>query len=162
MTRLVSSRQEAQDLAAYVGDTPLAIPARERPTPPPPLDRPVTYDEVAKRVFKKTCWHCHSQPDYARGDGGPGNTGGFGFAGKRVDLSSYESMLTGYVGDDGQRRSLYSTADGDSILLRVMFARHLEDFGETGPVRGMPLGIEPVTVEDYRAVARWIADGHPR
>lgn len=162
MTRLVASRAEAIDLATFVAEAPIRLPPRSVRPRPPALDRPVTYDEVAARVFKKACWHCHSQPDYARGDGGPGNTGGFGFAGKRVDLSSYESMLAGYVAGDGQRKSLFSAAEGEPILLRVLYARYQETEGKVGDVLGMPLGIEPVSEEDYAAVARWINDGHPR
>ena len=47
--------------------------------PLPLRARPVAFEEVSERVLRKVCWHSHAQPDYARGDGGPGNSGGFGW-----------------------------------------------------------------------------------
>ena len=48
-----------------------------------------------------TCWHCHSDPDFARGDGGPGNSGGFGYPPRRAELSDYASVSSGYLDADG-------------------------------------------------------------
>src|SRR5262249_30044484 len=80
MPEYVLKPDDARDIAAYVLTPPLADPPPRAPVPRLPLlERKVTYDEVSTKVFRRTCWHCHGEPDYAAGDGGPGNTGGFGF-----------------------------------------------------------------------------------
>src|SRR5690606_6347767 len=82
------SAEDARKLRAFVWSSPLrATPVAALPAALPLLTRPVTFDEVNREVFRKVCWHCHSQPDFARGDGGPGMTGGFGFKGRKHDLS---------------------------------------------------------------------------
>jgi cytochrome c2 len=162
--------READDLAAYVwtlgesGSDPLV----GSPAPPPPpsrlpvLERPVTFDEVSERVLRKVCWHCHAQPDYARGDGGPGMTGGFGFPARKLDLSTYEGVLSGAV-YDGERRSIFRAGpDGEPVLLGVLLARQREEAGMPGVVRGMPLGLPSMTAEEIQIVETWIAQGRPR
>ena len=74
-----------------------SAPQEARPIPArlPVLARKVTYDEVATRVLRKTCWHCHGEPDFERGDGGPGNSGGFGFKGRGLNLSDYAVDVRG-------------------------------------------------------------------
>lgn len=155
---------DARDLAAFVLTTPLrevAPAARFRRLPV--LDRAVGWDEVAARTFRKICWHCHSQPDYARGDGGPGNTGGFGFAARGLDLSSYESMSAGIIGRDGERQSVFAVGPtGLPLLLEALLSRHEEAYGQPGRVRGMPLGLPALGAEDLQLVETWIAQGHPR
>lgn len=156
---------EAADLAAFVLGAPLAEPEPAPPRPRLPLlERPVGFAEVEQRVFRRSCWHCHSQPAYGAGDGGPGNTGGFGFAGKRIDLSSYEAISGGYVGDDGQRASLFARAPAGEapLLVAAMLARTEELEGLAGPVRGMPLGLPPLEPEQIQLVESWIAQGRPR
>src|SRR5262249_33648918 len=84
-------RGDVRDGAAYSLTAPLAEPPHAKaPDRLPILTRAVAYDEVSKRVFRRTCWHCHSEPDYAIGDGGPGNSGGFGFAPRGLNLAAYE------------------------------------------------------------------------
>src|SRR5262249_18709491 len=74
------TEREAREIASYLLEAPLsAIPAKPVLVRLPVLRRPVTYREVEARVFSTTCRHCHGDPDVAGGDGGPGNTGGFGF-----------------------------------------------------------------------------------
>lgn len=164
MPKLDLSEQDAADLVAYVMTTPLDDPA---PVPLKPrlpvLDRPVAYDEVAEKVLHKTCWHCHSQPDYARGDGGPGNTGGFGFAPRKLDLSSYESIAAGSVDAKGDRRSIFAKGgSGSPLLIEALLARQAEDRGLIGDTRGMPLGLPPLSAEDIQLVETWVAQGHVR
>ncbi len=158
------TREEATHLAVFILTASLDGPPPARPRARlPPLDRPVGYDEVAARVLHKICWHCHSQPDFARGDGGPGNTGGFGFAARKLDLSSYESIAGGYLDTNGERRSLFSPAPGgEPMLLSVLLERAKEERGTFGPLRGMPLGLPALPAEDIQLVETWIAQGHPR
>jgi cytochrome c2 len=144
--------------APLAPSAPVAVPERL-----PLLDRPVRYAEVEGRVLLDTCWHCHSDPDYAHGDGGPGNTGGFGFEGRGARLSDYEGVSSGYD-VDGERRSLFAPdADGTPHLVRVLMARHSEVAGQPiAGVTGMPLGLPPIPLEDIQLVESWIAQGRPR
>jgi hypothetical protein len=111
------------------------------------------------------CWHCHSAPHLARGDGGPGNTGGFGFAARGLDLSSYEGLASGSLGDDGQRRSVFAPLpNGTPRLLAHLLARASEerDPNAVGAVRGMPLGLPALPATDIQLIETWIAQGRPR
>jgi cytochrome c2 len=130
----------------------------------PPLDRPVKFEEVNKKVFHKTCWHCHSEPDFAIGDGGPGNSGGFGFKPRGVDLSSYQAISSGYLTDDGSRKSLFVPAkSGLPRMVDALVARHAEEAGAaTGELRGMPLGLPALTAEEIQLVESWISQGRPK
>ena len=84
-------------------------PPVERARRLPPLERPVRFAEVADRVLSRTCWHCHANPDFAQGDGGAGNTGGFGFEGRGADLLDYAGVSSGYLDEHGERRSRPTT-----------------------------------------------------
>ncbi len=80
MPKVALEADEVNNLAGYILNAELArTPTRAAVARLPILARKVTYKEVDERVFHRTCWHCHSEPDYAIGDGGPGNSGGFGF-----------------------------------------------------------------------------------
>jgi cytochrome c2 len=164
MPDLGLTEAEATNLAAYILTTKLApqelppIPARL-----PVLTRRVTYDEVATRVLRKTCWHCHGEPDFERGNGGPGNSGGFGFKGRRLNLSDYESTFAGYLDDSGRRVSVFAPGlDGTPRLVAAMLARQHEEAGEEPEIRGMPLGLPSIAPEDIQVVETWIAQGRPR
>ncbi len=156
---------EARDIAAYVLTTPLA-PPEPHVAPPrlPPLDRKVGFDEVSTKVFRRTCWHCHGEPDYAAGDGGPGNTGGFGFKPRGASFVDYSSVAAGWVDDKSERHSLFEkTKDGTPRLLRALLARQAEEGGHADrEVRGMPLGYPSLTPEDIQLVESWVAQGRPR
>ncbi|MFO0745394.1 MAG: c-type cytochrome [Myxococcota bacterium] len=178
MPDLPLTRLEAEDLAAFLLEAPLdpppAAPLAERL---PVLTRRVEFQEVKDRVFRKTCWHCHSEPDLALGDGGPGNTGGFGFKGRGLSFVDYSTITSGSVGDDGQRRSIFrpivpaptTVVDGRRVvtddtprLLAHILARQVEATGRDIPgVRGMPLGLPPLSPEDVQLVESWIAQGRP-
>lgn len=143
--------------------------APTRPPAPPPLppipttDTPATYANVEARVLRKVCWHCHAQPDFARGDGGPGMSGGFGYPARKLDLSTYEGVLAGYVGDDGERHSVFRRDDsGEPLLLSVLLRRRHEERGDVTARRGMPLGLPSLPPEDIDLVRRWLEAGHPR
>jgi mono/diheme cytochrome c family protein len=165
MPKIALTDREVNDLAVYLLGAELAEP------PPKPkffrlplLKRKVTFKEVDERVFHRTCWHCHSEPDYAIGDGGPGNSGGFGFKSRGLNLSSYNGVTAGFLDDAGERTSVFvRDAEGVPRLVRALLARHDEESGaETGPVRGMPLGYAPLSAEDIQLVESWIAQGRPR
>ena len=161
------SAAEAEDLATFVLRAPL------RPAPPPPsaplpvlplLARPVRFAEVQSRVFDRVCRHCHAAPDFALGDGGPGNTGGFGFPPRGLDLSSYEGIASGAFDDKGRRRSVFAAnADGTPTMVARLRARRDEEIGRADPaLRGMPLGLPALSPEDLQLVESWIAQGRPR
>ncbi|MGD0525089.1 MAG: cytochrome c [Polyangiaceae bacterium] len=155
---------EAKAVAAYLLTTTLA-PEEHKPVPArlPVLPRRVTYDEVATRVLRKTCWHCHGEPDFERGDGGPGNSGGFGFKGRGLNLSDYAATFAGFLDDGGRRTSVFAASpDGTPHLVAVMLARQREEAGEEPAIRGMPLGLPAVSPEDVQLVETWIAQGKPR
>ena len=159
---------ERLDLAAYVLRVPLEQPAPVVvPERLPPLKRPVRWAEVEQKVFKKICWHCHSVPDEEinGNDGGPGNTGGLGFAGKGLELGTYEGVVAGALEADGTRRSvLEAPAPGQPPpLIEHMMLRHREVAGRPDATRrGMPLGLSPMSLEEIRLVESWIVQGYPR
>jgi len=163
------SESDARDIAAYLMTTKLD------PEPPPSaplerlplLDRPVGFDEVSNRIFKKSCIHCHADPDPKGGDPGPGNVGGLGFAPRGIRLTSYAGFELGYVGKGGARRSLVAKEPslekwGGSRLVAALVARHEETSGRPlDEVRGMPLGLPALSAEDIQLVESWVAQGAP-
>lgn len=164
MPNLGLTPRDAADLARFLLTAPLdPMPRRGAVARRPVLDRLVMFAEVNTRVLSRTCRHCHTDPDKARGDGGPGNIGGFGFEPRRLDLSSYEGISAGFVDARGQRHSVFErTDDGTPILVAALLARHAEQNGAPGALRGMPLGLAPVGLDDIQLVETWIAQGRPR
>jgi cytochrome c2 len=165
MPKIALTKTEVRDLAAYVLGVELTPPpAKAKLERLPVLTRKVAFKEVDEKVFHRTCWHCHSEPDYAIGDGGPGNSGGFGFKPRGLNLSDYSGIAAGYVDDKGERASVFAK-DTDNVprIVKALLARHEEENGtEIGPVRGMPLGYEPLALEDIQLVESWVAQGRPR
>lgn len=166
MPKIDLTPDEIKNLTAYILTVEIAPPAKvakfERL---PVLTRKVTFTEVDEKVFHRTCWHCHSEPDYAIGDGGPGNSGGFGFKPRGLNLSSYTGVAAGYLDDNNERQSIFAKDDkGVPRLVNALVARHDEEEQntETGPVRGMPLGYNALSAEDIQLVETWIAQGRPR
>ena len=158
------TRAQATDVARYILDAPLTPQTEPAPVAVPALlDRPVGYEEVAAKVLQASCWHCHADPDFARGDGGPGNTGGFGFAPRGLVLADLRGVRSGYIGDDGQRHSIVSVpvgAAGESVLVASLLARHHEVAGHPVPgLTGMPLGLPPLPLDDIALVRTWVAQG---
>ena len=168
MPSLGLTRVEAEDVAAFLLETPLA-PPEEKPIPArlPVLERRVPFAEVSQRVFHHICWHCHSEPDLALGDGGPGNTGGFGFEGRGLNLRDYPSIMAGSLDAAGQRKSIFRKVEGGPLdgtprLLAHLLARRIEEAGGEVPgIRGMPLGLPSMSPEDIQLVESWIAQGRP-
>ena len=98
------------------------------------------------------------------GDGGPGNTGGFGFAPRKLNLASYSGVAGGLLDAHGERQSAFAkTSDGTPRLVAAMMARYAEEAGKpSSEVRGMPLGLPPLPLEEIQLVESWIAQGRPR
>jgi len=145
-------------------------------TPPPtptreslaPLGRIVRYADV-RVLFQRSCIHCHAHAD-ARA------ASAFGFAPSSLDLSSAEGVRAGVLLPDGTRRSIL-TPDGSGVppLLSRLLRRHEEAVRDVtapgrdplGPVAravpveppGMPLGLPPLSIDDLRTIATWIAAG---
>jgi cytochrome c2 len=157
------SGEEARDLVAYIFDSELA----PEQAPPfvrlPILTRRVSFEEANRRVFSRTCHHCHTDAESAGGDGGPGNTGGFGFAPRGISFSSHAAILSGYVDARGERRSLFEPMSGGTArLVAALLARHDEQRSAArDDVRGMPLGLPPLSAEDIQLVESWVAQGKP-
>lgn len=166
MPKIALSAAEIRDVAAYLLSAELAPPAtKTKLARLPVLTRKVTFAEVDEKVFHRTCWHCHSEPDYAIGDGGPGNSGGYGFKPRGLNLSSYQGIAAGFVDDAGERTSIFlkDEATGTPRIVRALLARHEEEDGAaTGPVRGMPLGYPALSAEEIQLVESWVAQGRPR
>ena len=164
MPNLGLSLADARDLAAF-----LSFGELEPLTPPPSfarlpvLQRHVGFDEVNEQVFSVTCRHCHTNPDLAGGDGGPGNTGGFGFKPRKIDFSSYQGIQSGGVDARGERVSLFApTKEGVPRLVAALVARHGEASGrESDEVRGMPLGLPALSAQQIQLVETWVAQGRP-
>ncbi|MEM9068492.1 MAG: cytochrome c [Myxococcota bacterium] len=159
------SAQDASDLAAFLLQ-PVALPPTELPPRLPILEREVRWEEVETRVFRGVCWHCHSDPDLALGDGGPGNTGGFGYPGRRVDLATHAGVMSGGLDDSGERASLFRNVEleGETLplVVAVLRARQLEEAGRAPTITGMPLGLPAEPPEDIQLLETWIAQGRHR
>jgi cytochrome c2 len=166
MPKIALSPEEVKDIVAYLTQVEIASPPKAAPFKRlPPLDRKVTFKEVDEKVFHRTCWHCHSEPDYAIGDGGPGNSGGFGFKPRGLNLSDYNGITAGDIDDRGERQSIFQKDEhGVSRLVAALVARHDEEEQnvETGKVRGMPLGYNALSAEDIQLVETWVSQGRPR
>jgi cytochrome c2 len=151
---------EVEDLVTYILSLSPAAP-RSQPFVRRSTGRSIAYAEVERRVFRKGCWHCHSDPDFAYGDGGPGNTGGFGYPGKGIVLSHWEGIHGGSVAPDGKRQSLLQPSnEKPPRLLLSLFARRDEEAGHPiDGVLGMPLGLPSLSDDDINLVADWLEQG---
>jgi hypothetical protein len=170
MPDLVDTRADAEAITAYLFHAPLAPPASAPSalaTRLPVLARVVTFAEINETILRRTCWHCHSDPTYALGDGGPGNTGGLGFPPRELSLADYPSIMSGALADDGTRASIFLTTplpDGTTapLLVATLLARREEEAGRPIPtLRGMPLGLPALTLEQIQLLETWIAAGRP-
>lgn len=161
MPALPRSRAEAIAIAAWLVNSPVVEATRPALLARLPLlARRVTFAEVQEQVFRKSCWHCHSDPDFNGGDGGPGNTGGFGFSGRGLSLATASAVRSGARDDTGARRSVLAVGEsGTPPFVEVLLARQREEAGDTSALRGMPLGLAAVSAEDVQLVESWIASG---
>ncbi len=164
MPPVVLPPADLRALAAFVLRTPLEA-ASPRPPPRrlPILRRRVRFAEVSAKVFRRTCWHCHAEPDLARGDGGPGFSGGFGYPARGLDLSSHEGVLSGALDESGERQSVFRPRpDGTPELLARLVDRWREEAGEPPGAPAMPLGFPALTPAEIQLVETWIAQGRRR
>lgn len=162
MPNLALRPEDARDLAAFVSFAALApAPGNAVLSRLPVLARKVGFDEVNERVFAVTCRHCHTNPDLADGDGGPGNTGGFGFKPRKIDFSSYQGVQSGGIDAAGRRVSLFErTSEGMPRLVAALVARAREQAGiMSDEVRGMPLGLPALSPEQIQLVESWVEQG---
>ena len=150
------------------------------------------FAEVSEAVLKKTCIHCHADDSRNLGVGGPGSSGGFGYAGTGLVLTSYARVLAGSqraptrepdrerLLDDtfgvfappapprGEHKSVFRPVgsgplQGVPLLVAQLRARQLEEAGEVVPgVVGMPLGLPAVTPGELQLVESWVAQGRPQ
>lgn len=137
----------------------------------PLLTRAVPWTEVRERVFGAICIHCHMNADANAGDGGPGNTGGLGYAGANLDFETWEGVVLGAKIGDGPRVSILEPgANGEEPpLIARLRARSLENakeragaaFVAPGGAPGMPLGLQALSPEDFQLVRSWVAQGAP-
>lgn len=180
MPKVALSQADREALADFILHGSPGAPVKPEPVAlasaagaPPP-----TYEEVEDKVFRWVCWHCHSNPDYADGDGGPGNTGGFGFPAAGLSLATFQDVMDGSLSPEGQRRSIFRKGpSGEPVLLERLKLRYQENQRDlvlplrddlsprTAPrneaPRGMPLGLPALTPEQYSLVERWIKAGRP-
>jgi cytochrome c2 len=154
--------KQLEDLVTFLSEALPEVAAAPRPAYKPRLlAREVHYPEVAQKLSRHLCFHCHS--DMSRpGDQGPGNTGGFGYDGVSLDLATREGILRG-VKRDGQFRGLPDRLeDGTPRLVASLLARHAELDGRHEPgVLGMPLGFPPIPDEEIDLIYTWIEQGAP-
>ena len=164
MPKIEMTEVERGDVASFVMRTEL-LPELGivEYQPLPILERKVGFKEVERKVFKAVCWHCHSDPAGAKGDGGPGNTGGFGYRGAGLDLGSYEAIMRGSRQPDGTYRSVLESNSGEeSKLVRHLVARYDELAGKDTSLLGMPLALPPLSAKDIQLIRSWIHQGAKR
>ena len=164
MTPSPLTAREAQSIAAFILFADLdEVKRPPMPARLPVLKRKVSFDEVNEKVFMRTCRHCHGDADALLGDGGPGNTGGFGFKPRGINFSHHRGIMSGRINDAGERESLFMPLkDGTPRLVAALMARHSEQAGTPNPeVRGMPLSLPALPVEDIQLVESWVAQGRP-
>jgi mono/diheme cytochrome c family protein len=164
------SPREAARLRDFVMGAPFdAAAIAAEPADLPLLERPVTWNEVSDRVFGKICVHCHMNAKNNAGEGGPGNTGGLGYAGVSLDLETWKGAAAGAV-VGGKRESVLTAKKGaEPPLIARLRERYLEHAKElagrdsvaAGGSPGMPLGVAPLTAEDFQLVRSWVAQGAP-
>ena len=159
--------EQAARIRDYVVSFPIESElAAAVPTDLPLLTRTVAWEDVRSRVFGEICVHCHMTASKNAGEGGAGNTGGLGFAGKGLDLESWDAIAASTV--------LAPRAPGEEppliARLRIRAVEHARELagphvGESVPptdaTRGMPLALPALSPEDLQLIRSWVAQGAP-
>jgi mono/diheme cytochrome c family protein len=154
--------KQIEDLATFLSEALPKVAAEPSPPHRPRLlEREVHYPEVAQKLSRHLCFHCHSDMNRP-GDQGPGNTGGFGYDGVSLDLATRAGILRG-IKRDGRFRGLPDRLeDGTPRLIASLLARHAKLDGRSDPVvMGMPLGFPPIPDEEIDLINTWIEQGAP-
>lgn len=154
----------------FLGDTGTPVRAARAPTASDvtPSSRAVAFAEV-RRVFQRAgCVHCHS---HASRDASQA----LGFTGSRVDLDTEAGIRAGWTDAQGTRHSVLEppAGGGPPDLVARLLRRHAERARDVVPVYrdalrpvrrtpdsapvGMPLGLPPLSLDDIRLVATWVA-----
>jgi hypothetical protein len=161
---------EAARLRDYLWSPRNDHPQPALPADLPLLQRPVRYAEVRAEVLDRICIHCHMDPKRNGGDGGPGNTGGLGYRGVGLDLETWAGVRRGALDGSGKRVSILRARPGQEAplvtRLRLRYDEHARERSGPGAVfrasqPGMPLGLPPLTPEQFRLVRSWVAQGVP-
>ena len=152
MPKLGLTEGEKADLLAALFDLPVPLlPAREPPPRLPVLSRKVRFAEVAEAVLSKTCIHCHAEDSRNLGVGGPGSSGGFGYAGTNLGHTSYARVRAGSQRAPTLDPELARSLDGPATLSGVFGPGVIPSRGppgvhrsvfrpvEEGPMKGVPL-----------------------
>lgn len=148
MPIIALSDVEKADVLAALFDLPLPLPPAHVPPPRlPVLARKVRFTEVQDAVLKKTCIHCHAEDSRNLGVGGPGSSGGFGYAGTGLVLTSYARVQAGSQRAptlDPERARLLEDPFGPASVFGPGPPRRGEHKSifravEDGPMKGMPL-----------------------
>ena len=157
---------DAARLRDYILFAPLQqsgeLAAAAAPKDLPLLLEEVTWRQVKERVLGRVCVHCHMDPEANAGEGGPGNTGGLGYEGKKLDLENWDAIRTSGVlaGVDGAEPALVAR-------LRTRYAEHAREVAGRDAVApsaeppGMPMSMPPLSPEDFQLVRSWLAQGAP-
>lgn len=139
---------------------------------------PPTFREVDERVLSRVCIHCHMDPASNAGDGGPGNTGGFGYRAIGLSFESYAQLAEGSAGPDGARRSIFRKGEsGEAVLVELLRRRIVENERDrvlpghddlrdrraapSTAAAGMPMGLPALGPDELALVEAWVAAGHP-
>lgn len=176
MPRLGLTEVQANLIADYLHNVSLSYtPERDLRQPKVLiLEREVSFEEVDEAIFSRVCVHCHMDPSLSEGQGGPGNTGGFGFKGAGLSLQTYQGIKRG-IKRRGRRSSILK---GDrpeaTLLMRAVLRRHTEAarddrsaLDEQWPqalpkgqeVPGMPLSLPPLSHSELSLLKTWLAQG---
>ncbi|MEW5854253.1 MAG: hypothetical protein AB2A00_36100 [Myxococcota bacterium] len=179
MPAVALSEADALALACFIlyGEPGTPAPAFPVDNAPPPSG-PVTWKAVDERIFSRVCIHCHMDPALSGGDGGPGNSGGFGYPAVGLSFSSYRDVTRGSRTASGRRQSIFRPgASGEPVLLERVHIRHVEaqrdrilpghdDLRDHRAARpseppGMPMGLPALSPEDVALLEAWVRAGHP-
>jgi mono/diheme cytochrome c family protein len=158
------SPEEVSALVAFVRAAPITpVPEAPPKVRLPLLSRRVSFPEIKTKIFQRHCRHCHADPDKAFGDGGPGNEGGLGYAGRGLSLVDYRAVQSGGRDDQGRRRSIFAPLpDGTPRLIAHLLARREEERGRVVPgIVGMPLGLPSLDEAELQLLESWISQGRP-
>lgn len=174
MPTLGVSRDDAEAIRDFLffADPELKPAKAVDTTPPKPVDRKVSYEEMKERVLGKVCVHCHMN-DYEK-DPGPGNLGGLGYKGVHLEMRTYETLVSGAVDDKGERYSVLVAKKGETVppIVQAMLRRRVEGardqvaafddhelphYPQDKP--GMPMGLPTMTDEEIGILEAWIAQG---